>query len=87
MDITSKDMARAVRRQHLLRLKKVRSVYFNHTSFGKNAMTNRQKGMAANTAQMCSCYMCGNPRKWFTELTMQEQRFSQHSINEMLMDI
>lgn len=23
----------------------------------------------------CSCWMCGNPRKWHGELTMQERRF------------
>jgi len=23
----------------------------------------------------CSCYMCGNPRKYFKELTIQERKF------------
>lgn len=23
----------------------------------------------------CSCYMCGNPRKWFGDKTIQERRF------------
>lgn len=24
--------------------------------------------------QVCSCYMCGNPRRWFGERTIQERR-------------
>lgn len=26
-----------------------------------------------NTSKPCSCWMCGNPRKYFKELTMQER--------------
>ncbi len=28
--------------------------------------------MVANTATLCSCWMCGNPRKCFGEKTRQE---------------
>ena len=28
----------------------------------------------ADNMQLCSCYMCGNPRKHFGELTVQERR-------------
>jgi len=28
----------------------------------------------ANHLKGCSCYMCGNPRKYFNELTMQERK-------------
>lgn len=28
----------------------------------------------ANHLQGCSCYLCGNPRKWFNAKTMQELR-------------
>ncbi len=28
----------------------------------------------ADNMQSCSCYMCGNPRKHFGELTVQERR-------------
>jgi hypothetical protein len=27
-----------------------------------------------NTTKLCSCYMCGNPRKYFEDITMQEKR-------------
>ena len=28
------------------------------------------------------CTMCGNPRKWFKEKTMQEKRFEQRKLHE-----
>jgi hypothetical protein len=28
------------------------------------------------------CSMCGNPRKWFKEKTMQEKRFEQRKLHE-----
>ena len=31
-------------------------------------------GIVARTPAACSCYMCGNPRKHWNELTMQEKR-------------
>ena len=27
-----------------------------------------------NTTKLCSCFMCGNKRKYFNEKTMQEQK-------------
>lgn len=36
--------------------------------------TARQIGMHVNTAALCSCAGCGNPRKWNGERSMQEQR-------------
>jgi len=29
----------------------------------------------ADNMQICSCYCCGNPRKYFDELTVQERRY------------
>ena len=34
----------------------------------------RRIGASAHTPKPCSCYMCGNPRKYFRDLTMQERR-------------
>ena len=28
----------------------------------------------ADNLAVCSCWMCGNPRRWWYELTMQERR-------------
>ena len=34
----------------------------------------RAIGKYANTRHPCSCYMCGNPRKNFGEITVQEKK-------------
>ena len=34
----------------------------------------RRRGKAAKTPTPCSCFMCGNPRHHFKEVTMQEKR-------------
>lgn len=58
-------MKRAIRRAHLVRMKtKARNLY-KHDIQAKNA----------NHLAVCSCCMCGNPRKWFNELTFQERKF------------
>lgn len=31
-------------------------------------------GMLAETPALCSCWMCGNPRRYFCEPTLQEAR-------------
>lgn len=35
-------------------------------------------GILACTPQLCSCYMCGNPRKHWNEKTMQEKRMDEY---------
>ena len=32
------------------------------------------------TPTPCSCWMCGNPRKWFKQPTIQERRFAQKEL-------
>lgn len=32
----------------------------------------------AENRQPCSCFMCGNPRKYFKQKTLQEKRQEQH---------
>lgn len=39
-----------------------------------NEPTDKQIGHLAHAPAMCSCHMCGNPRKYFGEKTMQERR-------------
>ena len=31
-------------------------------------------GQLAHTPHNCSCYMCGNPRKWWHQKTIQEKK-------------
>jgi hypothetical protein len=33
--------------------------------------------VSIRTPAICSCWMCGNPRKWFGERTVQERRAMQ----------
>jgi hypothetical protein len=40
-------------------------------------------GRWANTMKPCSCVMCGNPRKYYNELTMQERR-AEYSYSEYM---
>lgn len=35
-------------------------------------------GIIAHSPHNCSCHMCGNPRKWFNEKTMQEKRMDDY---------
>jgi len=55
----------SLRRHHAERLKAKRKA-------------NAHAGVAAlNTPAACSCWMCGNPRKYFNQPTIQERRFYQ----------
>ena len=40
----------------------------------------RNAGLFANHGKVCSCWMCGNPRKQ-GDLTMQEKRANLHSLD------
>lgn len=35
------------------------------------------KARLANHLKACSCWMCGNPRKFFKDKTIQEKRFEE----------
>lgn len=67
-----KNNSRAMNRHHAERVKTKRSRY-------QNAETTSDKdvaiGKTAHTPALCSCVMCGNPRKFFSELTQQEKKF------------
>lgn len=43
----------------------------------KRAKYNGKSAVMAETPKSCSCYMCGNPRKWFDKQTIQEQKMLQ----------
>lgn len=60
----------AIRRHHRDRIKRKRAGHFG----GNAGSTPRKLGMVVSTAAPCSCAMCGNPRKLFGDLTMQERR-------------
>ena len=61
---------RAVRRHHEQRVKcRVRRYYRGYA-----AQDPRHLGKIAHAPQLCSCFMCGNPRRYFGEPTLQERR-------------
>jgi hypothetical protein len=64
---------RSVRRHHLERIKQRRSNYYSLASWQIEAEAKkRHLGRIANTAKLCSCWMCGNPRNHRTEKTLNE---------------
>lgn len=59
-------------RSHTERFKEKRKRYNNaNTSNNPDVAV----GRVCTTPALCSCYMCGNPRKFFNELTIQEKKF------------
>lgn len=68
----------SIRRHHRDRLKHKRAGHFG----GNAGSSARTLGKVASTAAPCSCVICGNPRKFFGELTMQERRLSARASDE-----
>ena len=65
---------RAFRRhQYEVRKERVRHRYYSGW-FGNERPTPFWLGFHAGTPHPCSRYCCGNPRKWFGEVTQQERR-------------
>lgn len=60
---------RALRRHHAARLKKARRFYHGSDL----ARLPARLGQAVATPARCSCWMCGNPRKFGGEPTRQER--------------
>ncbi len=59
---------RAMRRAQVQRLKKNRARWWGRD------LSPKEKGLAVNTPTVCSCSICGNPRKYSGERTVQECR-------------
>lgn len=55
---------------HKERLKKNRKNYW-----GGIISDSKFEKSVIDTPAPCSCWMCGNPRKYFNERTIQEKRF------------
>ena len=68
----------AYRREQAEKAKrKAKDITANHWYFSRVQITPARIGVTASThGKPCSCYMCGNPRKWFGELTVQERRYA-----------
>ena len=71
-------LKKSLRRHHEKRIKSNRTNYVNLISNPTECIkepTAKQIGKIACTSKNCSCYMCGNPRKFFNELTLEEKSF------------
>ena len=61
---------RAYRRHQLERAKRRVRQYYG----GVHRADHRRIGWLAHTPTPCSCWMCGNPRRYIRSLTLQERR-------------
>lgn len=59
--------------ENRFQVERIRSRKKNYKSY--NVVTNSNIGRLVRTPSACSCWMCGNPRKFFGELTVQEKKF------------
>ena len=62
----------AIRRHHRRRVILKR---FERVEIGRWHV--KELGYLAKNNTVCSCWMCGNPRKFFDEVTAQERKFKQ----------
>ena len=65
---------RALRRHHEQRMKRRVAGYYG----GRARFDPRHVGKIAHTRKLCSCPMCGNPRR-LGEITFQERRAADDS--------
>jgi sensor c-di-GMP phosphodiesterase-like protein len=72
MDTESWEKMRAIRRHHRERMILKRK---SRVDMGRWHV--KSLGYFSKNNTVCSCWMCGNPRKYFEELTVQERRFDQ----------
>lgn len=74
---------RAERRHHHQRmLDRVKNFRIYDYFFLDDDARKRHQQKVAETRKPCSCWMCGNPRRYFNEKTMQEKRFDERYASE-----
>ena len=59
--------------------KKKRKVVKDYDKWWWQDASPRMIGIKAHTPALCSCWMCGNPRKYWKEKTIQEKRKEEHN--------
>jgi hypothetical protein len=62
----------AERRAHRARLRRKRATWW-----GRHLADADERGKVIDTPTPCSCWMCGNPRRYFCECTIGERRWFQ----------
>jgi hypothetical protein len=64
------------------RAKSIHSVDFLQDPKKHEECLNKTAKLTRHTTKLCSCPMCGNPRKFFGEKTFQEKKFEISSNEE-----
>tara|TARA_B100001013_G_C24610413_1_gene442913 strand:+ start:1335 stop:1544 length:210 start_codon:yes stop_codon:yes gene_type:complete len=54
--------------------KKKRDVFKTYYKWWRGDRSPRIIGIRSHTPTLCSCWMCGNPRKYFNAKTIQEMK-------------
>lgn len=52
----------------------------------KRELIQESEHIRRDTTKVCSCYGCGNPRKFFEEITMQERRAADSHLESDLLE-
>jgi hypothetical protein len=65
---------RALRRYHAQRRKAWVRRTLRQYFMERHDLPARRVAMYSKTPKICSCFMCGNPRRFHGELTIQERR-------------
>lgn len=73
-----KPKRRAWRRAQTQRIKKNRQQYWGRDLSGDPVA----HGIAIDTPKTCSCFMCGNERRYFNQVTVQEKRAALATLDE-----
>jgi len=74
--------SRALRRHHEKRVKtRVASYYGGYAAHDPRAL-----GRLAHSRTPCSCFMCGNPRRYLGERTLQEWRADRRATEQARSD-
>ncbi|MBI6154885.1 hypothetical protein GKN89_20250 [Serratia sp. YC16] len=70
-----KNRKRALRRYHYRRLRSDRKNYYGGIRYPEQFTLHgiaRRAGKLVASAPDCSCWMCGNPRRYWQSVTLQE---------------
>ena len=77
-----KSSNRALRRHHLRRLRNRRKHYRWVRIHENGLLTGRELGIVTRTPKICSCTICGNPRRHFGDVTLQERKAACRSLED-----
>jgi len=75
--------SRAFRRHQAARRKRWVRRTLGHYFGSERHFEPRRVGLYADTPKPCSCWMCGNPRRWLGEPSLQERRARQEDADPL----